>query len=628
MNGDTGLVPIVDIEGARAALARRSPAELIGLAECGWLDAKDGVYQLDNPVKAEELSKDVAGFANAGSGGLLLVGFSTRKEHDREILDEVRPVPRALVDLDRHRKLIRERVIPAPRGVSVKWIDCGNDSGVLVIDVPAQPPARVPYVIPGPTRTSEVSRLSVAVPVREADATVWLPQTEVQRLIAAGWTATGGPSEEFLSDLIEQAVRTTRRESPLPKPAIEIGEGEPGWKGVFQQAHNDLLGHSAWIGEPATRVIWEGPEAVQYFESPNSLFGWVLCALPNRRAVVVAGEIWRALQRAGSCASSGEPFAAIGFPVPAADATRAIDAQVTSIDLDGGQWGEGRLKREAGREDWCWEPAVRYSMNMTRAAGFWTADRAARQLRLRAIATLPWADAHTLTIASERRLQLEQALPVSGLAGLVTTLSLRRGGDLRAAVWDRGPNRNSLDALSYSSLITAADGRVALMAEVMIALPNSMNDAVVTCAELLITDLAAWAEALTASGAPPLEDLLLSMGEVTEFFTVAWHTATETLAAVVTNGTAAKLWTYPPTIELRLSAERRYDNTPSPQPLLDEYIDFSPLGRTDRDQIREMAVTITAPPKLDPSGRRSETRKALTYMAQQFGFLDATPTNL
>ena len=71
-------------------------------------------------------------------------------------------------------------------------------------------------------------------------------------------------------------------------------------------------------------------------------------------------------------------------------------------------------------------------------------------------------------------------------------------------------------------------------------------------------------------------------------------------------------------------AERRFDNTPRPQPMLDEYIDMSPLGRSDRGQLREMAVTITAPPRPGPSGRRAQTSAALVYMAQQFGFLDAT----
>ena len=97
-------MPVSDVEGARAALRKGEPAELLGLAECGWLDAKEGVYQLDDPAKAEELVKDVAGFANASTGGLLLVGFSTRKEHDREILDEVRPVPRRNLSTSvRHR---------------------------------------------------------------------------------------------------------------------------------------------------------------------------------------------------------------------------------------------------------------------------------------------------------------------------------------------------------------------------------------------------------------------------------------------------------------------------------------------------------------------------------------------
>jgi len=41
------------------------------------------------------------------------VGFSTRVENGEEIVDQIRPVPRELVDLDRHRKLL-ERIIPTP----------------------------------------------------------------------------------------------------------------------------------------------------------------------------------------------------------------------------------------------------------------------------------------------------------------------------------------------------------------------------------------------------------------------------------------------------------------------------------------------------------------------------------
>ena len=75
--------------------------------------------------------------------------------------------------------------------------------------------------------------------------------------------------------------------------------------------------------------------------------------------------------------------------------------------------------------------------------------------------------------------------------------------------------------------------------------------------------------------------------------------------------------------ELLVIAEARYDGTTNRQPEISDCIDISSLGHSDRGQIREVAVTITADPPLGPDERKSQTRKALTYMARQFGFLDA-----
>jgi hypothetical protein len=195
---------------------------------------------------------------------------------------------------------------------------------------------------------------------------------------------------------------------------------------------------------------------------------------------------------------------------------------------------------------------------------------------------------------------------------------------MRAAAWNRGPNRNALDALSYSAEITAPDGRSALLAEVMMALPNTMNSAAATCAELRLPDLAVWADALAAAGAPTRQDMRLSVQEVAEFLITAWQTATETLPAVVAEDIQGMLWAYPPTVELRLTAEHDPGTTSVQQPTLSDYIDLSPLGASDRGQVPEMAVTITAPPVLDGSDRRTYAAEALAYMAQQCGFLDAT----
>jgi len=623
-SGDTWRVLVKDIGGARAALRAGAPADLLGLAECGWLDVKAGVYRLDDPAKALELAKDVAAFATTGTGGMILVGYTTRKDYDREIIDEVRPVRRALVDLDRYRKLIRERVIPAPRGFSVEFVHTDPETGILVIDVPAQPVALLPYVVPGPAGTAGPSRLSVAVPVREADATVWLPQPEIQRLLAAGWTATGGPSEEYLSSLIQQAVTAARQDAPPPQPAFQVGEGpEPGWKGPFRQARDDLVRSGVRVGEPASGVYAEGPGVVQHFDPGQSAYGWVICALPRRRPVAVAGEVWHALQEAGAGFPGGEPLSAVGFPAPDPRETRVISARDATIQLEGGQWGAGVLARASRTGDWRWIPSTRLSMNMTRSAAYWTSDRTVQQLRLRAVATFPWSNAGDLAIEPDRRLELEQDLPVSHLAGAVTALSARRGAALSAGIWQRGPNRNAADALSYSSVITALGGATALSAEVMVALPGQMDSSVVTCADVRLADLQAWADALTASGAPRHHDLRLSVEEVAEVLTAAWQTAAGRLTSAIAADLAGRRWAYPPTVELRLIAEARYDGTPNRQPELSDYIDLSPLGHSDRGQIREMAVTITADPQLGLDERRSQARKALTYMARQFGFLDA-----
>jgi hypothetical protein len=93
-NSDTEEMPLMDNECHARGMRAGEPEWLVGPAECEWLDVKDGVYKLDDPAKAEELVKDVGGFANAKTGGLLLVAFRTRKERGEELLAELRPVPR------------------------------------------------------------------------------------------------------------------------------------------------------------------------------------------------------------------------------------------------------------------------------------------------------------------------------------------------------------------------------------------------------------------------------------------------------------------------------------------------------------------------------------------------------
>lgn len=231
------------IEDVRQALRDRKFDELLGLRECDWLDVKSGPYQFTNPAGVEELAKDVAAFANAAGGGLLLIGFKTIADHDSEIISELRPIPRSLVDLDRYRKLIYERIIPTVRDLHVEWIFYEDQKGVLCIDIPAQPTGSRPFAVPGPNGgRGNPNETSVAVPLRVGDGTHWLPKHELQRLLAAGWATMGGPG----------AALATQNQAPDRTKAARLIEAIP-VDALWIKAQKNVSMHRvpAWVSEAA-----------------------------------------------------------------------------------------------------------------------------------------------------------------------------------------------------------------------------------------------------------------------------------------------------------------------------------------------------------------------------------------
>lgn len=60
---------VYDSKSALAELEAHRPGSLLGLRETQWLDAKKAPYRVaDDPKAVEELSKDVAAFANGAAG--------------------------------------------------------------------------------------------------------------------------------------------------------------------------------------------------------------------------------------------------------------------------------------------------------------------------------------------------------------------------------------------------------------------------------------------------------------------------------------------------------------------------------------------------------------------------------
>lgn len=178
----------MNIDDVRQALGTGDLEALIGLEECDWMDVKSMPYAVDQGVQhKEELVKDVASFANSLTGGLLIIGFKTSAANAVETVSEVNPVPQGRVNVDTYRKLIDERVFPQIQGLRLHWIDRGDNRGVLSIDIPAQPHAARPFVIPAPTGKNRNSSVGIAIPVRRGDRTVFWSPPEAHRHLSAGW---------------------------------------------------------------------------------------------------------------------------------------------------------------------------------------------------------------------------------------------------------------------------------------------------------------------------------------------------------------------------------------------------------------------------------------------------------
>ncbi|MEU9088878.1 ATP-binding protein [Streptomyces sp. NPDC048428] len=617
-----------DLHEARSALRAGHPAALLGLRESSWLDAKREPYKLRDPKHVEELAKDVAAFANTSVGGLIVLGISTRVEDGAEILERLVPFDRSSVNTKQYSDLIRERITPAPRGVTVAWSDCDDGSSVLFIDVPEQPPANFPYVVAAPVgKPGKVNPSTIAVPIRESDSTHWLPREEIHRLLHTGWTAAGMPGLDSLTQLVQEAVSSTheRPSAPLPR----IGQGMGGGTADFQAAYAALRRTNP-VGAAMSEVFWdnEGRGAFQHLAPASpSHPAWVLCSVPSRRAMAIPQPVWDALMAAG-----GGTTATIGYPDTGTDRDLGpvvIDKDVKSVDVAAGKWGPGRLVRR-GTRTWVWEPKPGIGFGITRGARNWTGEVRPPQLRIRALVTLPLANASELEITAKARRGLVNSNSLDVFTNTVAQLNEHRGRSgttswsRSASRWEAGPHRNALDSASYSSTVPFVRGSDAT-AEAMVALPHPLDSAVVTCVELRVDGVDGWHRTRTP---PPfgryseeeLSGTRLALEEVVAILFVAWTIAAEALPALAGVNLDRPQWTGPPTVELRLSAERPCNEA---EPDLKELIDFSRFGPTDRKALPGMAVTVTAPPRMDEEARLLLVRQALVRMGQAFGFVEA-----
>jgi Putative DNA-binding domain len=105
--------------------------------ESATFDCKGSPYQLDNSNQEQELAKDIAGFANA-SGGIIIIGLSTIRPTSLflEEVHEVRPFSKDLIDPKQYTDVLKERIYPNPN-VEPRWWPsaCDPSKGLFAIQV-------------------------------------------------------------------------------------------------------------------------------------------------------------------------------------------------------------------------------------------------------------------------------------------------------------------------------------------------------------------------------------------------------------------------------------------------------------------------------------------------------------
>jgi hypothetical protein len=171
--------------GTTLDLLRAGHAQvLLGQLEGRWLDVKRQDYDLTNDKGKISLAQDVARFANA-DGGLVIVGFSTNKQRGGERIARVTPVPPPLSGMVRHARAVDNRVFPPVEGLTIEEVDAG--SGVLiVINVPPQPEELKPFLVHGAIVNGKTEGAFISIVRRRGEESIPITPQSIHSTLAAG----------------------------------------------------------------------------------------------------------------------------------------------------------------------------------------------------------------------------------------------------------------------------------------------------------------------------------------------------------------------------------------------------------------------------------------------------------
>jgi hypothetical protein len=198
---------------AAADVIRAGRADLlVGHAEADWLEAKSQAYG-DTMEDKVELAKDVASFANA-AGGLIVLGLKTKRRGDEDLIRSVNEVPLGAARPRALRQRIARHVFPVPEGLVVEQVPGSSAGfGVVFIRVPAQPPGRKPFIVSGAVIGRRLQGAFLTIPTREYADTTNLDARTLHARLRVGQRALEG---------LDGGVRQTIWRETLPPLIAQV----------------------------------------------------------------------------------------------------------------------------------------------------------------------------------------------------------------------------------------------------------------------------------------------------------------------------------------------------------------------------------------------------------------------
>jgi hypothetical protein len=200
----------------------------VGEMEGQHLDAKRQPYAFSasNGFK-REFAKDVAAFANA-AGGCILIGAETTVSPLRagEQITSLKPFPLTLFDVDQHSKIIEEWLYPLPAGLIIKR--CADPatptSGIGFVFVPMQDPTTKPFLLTRTIGEKKSTELLFGYAERRLDRTGVKTVIELHHALRTGMNLEATLLERItaLEALLERQLNATSGLPPSPpvSPAV------------------------------------------------------------------------------------------------------------------------------------------------------------------------------------------------------------------------------------------------------------------------------------------------------------------------------------------------------------------------------------------------------------------------